>query len=511
MEKINTYQFKEKMNEFQMSYLESALSRSYMFDKFDVDYGSIKYLLKNISDKEKAVDLFEKLIRICGSLNQETIYSQVPTTPFSQDAMSMLIKDKAVIRVTDASYVMQGLMLNLMQFYDRYFLAYAQSLNSIEQYYPVRWPVDLFRKIDYFKEFPQNILLISGVKKENNCLTAVANKFKKENDFSSIELDDSFDHADTALGTSTCDPCYYVLSNNDNLNNNVYTALNKCFRNETTSGDSLERLKEFSMREIITVGNLDFVLETRDRFVNFAIEFVKLINIDVKIETANDPFFTNDSILKSFYQRSVNSKYEILAKVNYLHKYLSVGSINWHGNYFGKVFNVKLANGNYIFSSCLAFGLERLVFAFLSQYGMNKEHWPEEFAEKYKSFVENEKSFSSELYENHTPSTDKEKMFNDSKPPASRKEAFFVAGNISGPEVYENVKHKLHKIFCSVFGLSGFETNVGVDDLEQWDSMNHIRLILEMEKEFHIKINTKNSIKLYSNFENILNYLVRKS
>lgn len=511
MKNINTYQFKEKMNEFQISYIESALSRSYMFDRLNVDDGSIKYSFKNLSDKEKAENMFEKVIKICDSLNKETIYSQAPITPFSQDSMSILTEDKDVIRVTDASYVMQGLMLHLMRFFDRYFLAYAQSLNAVEQYYPVRWPVDLFKKIDYFKEFPQNILLISGVKKENSSLAAVADKFKKENDFSSIELSDSFDHADTALGTSTCDPCYYVLSNSDNLGNNVYTAMNKCFRNETTSGDSLERLKEFSMREIITVGDLDFVLETRDRFVNFAIEFVKLINIDVRIETANDPFFTNDSILKSFYQRSVNSKYEILAKVNYLNKYLAVGSINWHGNYFGKIFNAKSKNGTSMFSSCLAFGLERLVFVFLSQYGMDKKKWPEEFTEKYTSFVENEKMLSSQLYENNISFENKEKIFNDSKTLGPINEEFFKSKNISDPEVYENIKLRLHKVFCSVFGLPGFETNVGKDDLEQWDSLNHIRLLMEIEKEFDIKINAKISIKLYSNFENILNYLVSKS
>lgn len=511
MKNINTYQFKEKKNEFQISYIESALSRSYMFDKFDVDYGSIKYSLKNISDKEKAENMFERLIEICNSLNQETIYSQKPITPFFQDSMFILMEDKDVIRVTDASYVIQGLMLTLMQFFDRYFLAYAQSLNSIEQYYPVRWPVDLFKNIDYFKEFPQNILLISGVKKEHSSLAAVADKFKKENDFSSIALDDYFEHAHTALGTSTCDPCYYVLSNNDNLDNNVYTAINKCFRNETTSGDSLERLKEFSMREVITVGDLDFVLETRDRFVNFAIEFVKMINIDVKIETANDPFFTNDSILKSLYQQSVNSKYEILAKVNYLNKYLSVGSINWHGNYFGKIFNVKLKNGGYMFSSCLAFGLERLVFAFLSQYGINKTQWPAAFTEKYTDFVENEKTLSSKLYENNILYANKGKTFYDFMPRSSTNEEFSEAKNISYSENYEDIKLRLHKVFCSVFGLPGFETNVGKDNLEQWDSLNHIRLIMEIEKEFDIKVNTRISIKLYSNFENILNYLVSKS
>ena len=45
------------------------------------------------------------------------------------------------------------------------------------------------------------------------------------------------------------------------------------------------------------------------------------------------------------------------------------------------------------------------------------------------------------------------------------------------------------------------------DNCERWDSLNHIKLILSMEKEFGLEIDTDAVDKMYSNFENCLAYV----
>ena len=63
-------------------------------------------------------------------------------------------------------------------------------MDGIEQYYPTRWPIELFKSINYFEEFPQNILLVSGAKKERKALESLIGKYGKNKDFKEIKLGD---------------------------------------------------------------------------------------------------------------------------------------------------------------------------------------------------------------------------------------------------------------------------------------------------------------------------------
>ena len=49
---------------------------------------------------------------------------------------------------------------------NNYFYELAiKKFKAIDQENPVLWPIDLYKKIDYFSDFPQQILMISGLKK----------------------------------------------------------------------------------------------------------------------------------------------------------------------------------------------------------------------------------------------------------------------------------------------------------------------------------------------------------
>lgn len=44
-------------------------------------------------------------------------------------------------------------------------------------------------------------------------------------------------------------------------------------------------------------------------------------------------------------------------------KEIAVGSANFHRTHFSKPYNIRLDNGNYAYSACFAFGVERLTYA----------------------------------------------------------------------------------------------------------------------------------------------------
>ena len=54
-------------------------------------------------------------------------------------------------------------------------------------------------------------------------------------------------------------------------------------------------------------------------------------------------------------------------------------------------------------------------------------------------------------------------------------------------EVYEN----LNEVFCDVFDDEDIKVNdaTTADDIEDWDSLEHINLVVAVEKKFNIKFN----------------------
>ena len=78
--------------------------------------------------------------------------------------------------------------------------------------------------------------------------------------------------------------------------------------------------------------------------------------------------------------------------------------------------------------------------------------------------------------------------------------------------MYKDIESDLFKIFAKVFGLMDNSINMSTsqENLENWDSLNHILLIVEIEKKFDIKfkvgeISELNSVKKI--FERILYYI----
>ena len=66
---------------------------------------------------------------------------------------------------------------------------------------------------------------------------------------------------------------------------------------------------------------------------------------------------------------------------------------------------------------------------------------------------------------------------------------------------------RLRAVFNQVFRRNFSGDNISVDEMEEWDSLSHIKLIIEIEKEFDIEIDPDRIPSLYSNFSTILRLL----
>ena len=68
---------------------------------------------------------------------------------------------------------------------------------------------------------------------------------------------------------------------------------------------------------------------------------------------------------------------------------------------------------------------------------------------------------------------------------------------------------RLKKIFEDLFSLQNVTnvSDINVNNIENWTSLNHLNLMISIENEFDINIPPEDFLKLNNNFESILKYI----
>ena len=130
------------------------------------------------------------------------------------------------------------------------------------------------------------------------------------------------------------------------------------------------------MREVIFIGSQTFVLENREKARNIMRTIFSEIGMAYRVESANDPFFIGEFQKQTAFQSAFQLKYEIRANLPFKDSTLAIGSYNFHQDFFGRHLNITLADGSAATTGCVAFGLERCAYAFLAQFGFDKNNWP---------------------------------------------------------------------------------------------------------------------------------------
>lgn len=75
---------------------------------------------------------------------------------------------------------------------------------------------------------------------------------------------------------------------------------------------------------------------------------------------------------------------------------------------------------------------------------------------------------------------------------------------------YQVVRDRLNRVFRDVFDNDEIEISDGMTaaDIEDWDSLNHITLVVAVEREFKIRLNAADAAKL-DNVGAMINYLLK--
>jgi len=156
----------------------------------------------------------------------------------------------------------------------------------------------------------------------------------------------------------------------------LLTARGQCYRHEDGNHVPLERLWEFTMREIIVIGTRQQVEDVRQLLVRQVTALVDTLELDASIETATDPFFLAGDEGRRLMQQAGALKYELRLAVDAAGRTIAAASFNHHHDFFGTRFGIRLADDTPAHTGCVAFGLERWVLALCAQHGIDHHAWP---------------------------------------------------------------------------------------------------------------------------------------
>jgi seryl-tRNA synthetase len=264
--------------------------------------------------------------------------------------------------------VLSGNLLEVYRRLDRLFLKWAGECDAAEYRFPTFISARDLARLDYFRSFPHLVTfpVVLDEREEN---------LKRFSEGEPLDPNGEIQLTSAAPIRDVLTPaaCYhfYVQFQGEQLETPRYvTTLATCFRREAYYSP-LERQWSFSMREIVCLGTADEVKEFLKRYQDRASGFFTRIGLSIEWKNATDPFFNPSRNPKYVLQKLDPVKTEMIYRTG-----LAIGSINFHRNYFGEAFQIS-RDGKEAFSGCVAFGVERWIFAFLDQFGLNESSWPD--------------------------------------------------------------------------------------------------------------------------------------
>lgn len=275
---------------------------------------------------------------------------------------------------------LSGKALFLYRFFEKSFMNVAKSIecdNYSEKLYPVLLDVEHYQKTGYLRYSPQySIFCCSAC--ENLRVIENINEYIGKKQYDAFLKDPQY-----ALSPSACFHTYCEYENQVILGNTIISFTQSVFRNEGRFNLSeFGRLLDYHVKEIVFIGDIQFVSEARKKAIDKVIELIEKWNLRGKITTAADAFIIPKMQKYKRLQMIDASKYEL--RLNYsFDQMLSVASFNFHGTAFTQPFNIRKKGCDLTVTGCVGFGLERWVLAFLKQYGENVENWPDQIREEY--------------------------------------------------------------------------------------------------------------------------------
>ena len=394
--KINFIIFNEKINEEKIVIDELCKNLIFIDEniiKVKFNYKNKKlllYLKKRISKKTKNL-LFNKINKVLSNSyskfkipSPHIITKKMNKSPlFKNNPMNELIKNKEVFKESDGMYSFGNKLTKLINIFESKINKIAKKLKADNYHFPSLMSVEMLDKVDYIKNNPHNIGFVTHLTEDLNKIEMFKKDILKRQKKININKN-NFSEIKAMLSPTVCHHLYFMLSNTKLNKNIIATAHGHCFRYESKNMNFLDRLWDFSMREIIFIGSEKHVANGLLKARNLIEELLGEFGLIYMIQSASDPFFGEMAGEKSLFQKAFKLKYEVRSKIPFNNTTIAIGSFNNSLDFFGKKLNITNKNEQHVHAGCLGFGNERFAYSFICQYGMDQRRWPSKILKLFK-------------------------------------------------------------------------------------------------------------------------------
>ena len=226
-------------------------------------------------------------------------------------------------------------------------------------------------KSGYLKSFPNLLGCVCALHGSEAEIRAAADSHESGGDWTR-----SLAPSDLVLSPAACYPVYPLAAQRGRLPREglIFDVAADCFRREPSR--ALDRLQSFRMREFVRIGSPEAILAFREEWMSRAQQLAGELALPCELDAANDPFFGRVGQMMAVSQRQQALKFELLIPYYPGAKPTACMSFNYHLDHFGVTWDLQGGDGAPAHTSCVAFGMDRLVVALCCVHGPQLTRWP---------------------------------------------------------------------------------------------------------------------------------------
>ncbi|MEO8587694.1 MAG: aminoacyl--tRNA ligase-related protein [Acidobacteriota bacterium] len=321
-----------------------------------------------------AKEFVEENLRGHRPVPAEAIFRHRTTSPHRTPVWEELTRAGLLFSEGSGQVALLGDACRIAERLSALFAEIARSPFEAEPHqYSTLLSVDALNRCHYFSSFPHHVTFAPHVREDLGAIQELSAQSQRPKDRAFFDL---LSPPEVVLSPAVCFHTYALLADRTLSRPMTVTAKGRCFRYESKNLSGLERSWDFTMQEIVFIGEADWVEERRERAIREVGELVERLDLDAWVETANDHFFATNFVAKRYHQLMTRAKFELRLGLPYNGSSLAAASFNIHDDFFGRSFGIRLGDG-FARTGCLGFGVERWVWALFSQFGPRPEQWPE--------------------------------------------------------------------------------------------------------------------------------------
>lgn len=254
---------------------------------------------------------------------------------------------------------------------DRWITAWGRTLHAEVLRFPPALSQDDFEHSEYVSSCPELAGVVHCFCGDEKAHQQVLQCIADGEDWSRYRKP-----AGVSLTPAACYPVYPVMARRGPLpvDGRTIDVGSYCFRHEPSLDPT--RLQCFRMREYVRIGTPEQAIEFRHDWLARSESMMRALALPYEFDVANDPFFGRGGKIMAQSQRAQQLKFEVRIPMGEPMQPVACLSFNLHKDFFGKRWHLQTADGEIAHSSCVGFGIERLVLALFWHHGMDARHWP---------------------------------------------------------------------------------------------------------------------------------------